>query len=236
MKEFFNEQTVNEMNLSSVTFSDNYMINESKSDLFQINRKTGENENYICQLIRNDSLDEFISYTNKAAFNLSSNVNESIFETNLFLLGKKTTLIEYSAFFGSIQIYRYLKLNGVELTPSLWLYAIHGNNPEMIHLLEEDHVEMEDKSVTRYVIESMKCHHNELTNYFFNIYNHNNKGNDLDVTRQIFKYYNFIPFSEKFTQSLDTLYDICVSDISKSFNEQFNVFYILCQYDYPILT
>ena len=232
MKEFFNEQTVNEMNLSSVTFSDNYMINESKSDLFQINRKTGENENYICQLIRNDSLDEFISYTNKATFNLSSNVNESIFETNLFLLGKKPTLIEYSAFFGSIQIYRYLKLNGVELTPSLWLYAIHGNNPEMIHLLEEDHVEMEDKSVTRYVIELMKCHHNELTNYFFNIYNHNNKGNDLDVTRQIFKYYNFIPFSEKFTQSLDTLYDICVSDISKSFNEQFNVFYILCQYDY----
>ena len=200
---------------------------------FDEKRKIGENDSYLCQLIRNDSIEEFVTHVNQTNLSLSSVIKPSIFETNVFLLKKpKTTLIEYAAFFGSIQIFQYLKIRNVELTPSLWLYAIHGNNPEMIHLLEEDHVEMEDKSVTRYVIELMKCHHNELTNYFFNIYNHNNKGNDLDVTRQIFKYYNFIPFSEKFTQSLDTLYDICVSDISKSFNEQFNVFYILCQYDY----
>ena len=32
-------------------------------------------------------------------------------------------------------------MNGVELTPSLWLFVIHGQNPELIHRLEEQHIE-----------------------------------------------------------------------------------------------
>ena len=57
---------------------------------------------------------------------------------------KNTTLIEYSAFYGSIQIFNFLRMNNVELSPSLWLYAIHGNNAELIHLLEENKVEPKD--------------------------------------------------------------------------------------------
>ena len=40
-------------------------------------------------------------------------------------------------------------MNGVELTPSLLIYAIHGKNAEIIHLLEENHIEPEDNI----------CHH-----------------------------------------------------------------------------
>lgn len=49
----------------------------------------------------------------------------SIFEANSYLIEKKTqTLIEYAAFFGSIQIIKYLHFNNVELDPSLWIYVI----------------------------------------------------------------------------------------------------------------
>ena len=93
------------------------------------------------------------------------NDNISIFETNPFLIKRKASLIEYAAFFGSIQIFKYLQLNNVELTPSLWLYAIHCNNPEIIHLLEENHVIPEDKSYFECYKESIKCHHNNIANY-----------------------------------------------------------------------
>lgn len=92
-------------------------------------------------------------------------MNHSIFETNPLLIQKRSKIIEYAAFFGSIQIFQYLLMNNVELTPSLWLYEIHGRNPEIIHLLEENHVEPYDKTYTEYFKESIKCHHNEIAKY-----------------------------------------------------------------------
>ena len=58
-----------------------------------------------------------------------------------------TTLIEYAAFFGSIQIFKYLVKNGVELYPSLWNFAIHGNNPELISFLEDSGLRFYTKSM-----------------------------------------------------------------------------------------
>ena len=90
-------------------------------DSFIKDRKDGENSSYICKLIRNDSIQEFNAYVHKNNISLSkTEINNSIFETNQFLMKKKVTLIEYAAFFGSIQIFKYLIMNGVDLTPSLW--------------------------------------------------------------------------------------------------------------------
>ena len=52
----------------------------------------------------------------------------------------KITLIEYADFFGSIQIFNYLRKNGAELESSLWIYAVHGQNPEIINFLEENKI------------------------------------------------------------------------------------------------
>ena len=76
---------------------------------FEENRKIGENENYLCQLIRNDSIIDFITYVNKTNLYLDTKLQYSIFETNEFLISKKPTLIEYAAFYGSIQIFKYLQ-------------------------------------------------------------------------------------------------------------------------------
>ena len=77
-----------------------------------------KDDQYITELIRNDSIDEFITYINKNDYPIQSTIENSIFETNSLLLERKATLIEYTAFYGSIQIFKYLYLNKVELKPS----------------------------------------------------------------------------------------------------------------------
>ena len=139
--------------------------NQTNFILYQEKRKLGENDDIVSQMIREDSVEKFISYTNQINMNLDSKIKESHFETNSFLMNKEPTLIEYATFFGSIQIFQYLKLNNIKLTPSLWLYAIHSNNADLIHILEENQVTPKDKTYKACLIEAIKCHHNEIANY-----------------------------------------------------------------------
>ena len=123
---------------------------------------------YISKLIREDLIEEFDEHITKANLSLNIKIAESIFETHPLLVEKQATLIEYAAFFGSIQIFNYLRMNNVKLTPSLWIYAIHGRNSEIIHILEDNHVKPEDTTFTECLVESIKCHHNEIAEYIEN--------------------------------------------------------------------
>ncbi|KAK8841348.1 hypothetical protein M9Y10_026962 [Tritrichomonas musculus] len=104
---------------------------------YEEKRQIGENEDEICKIIRKDSLEEFISYVEKTKKSLRSLVDESIFETNLYLLKERPTLIEYAAFFGSIEIFKYLCSKKVKITKTIWQYAVHSNNTKLIQFLEE---------------------------------------------------------------------------------------------------
>ena len=179
-------------------------------EIFNKNREIGENDSYICELIRNDSIIEFIKYVNKTNTSLSSIIKPSIFETNLLLLRNNVSLIEYSLFFGSIQIFQYLLLNNVQIGSNLWPYAIHGRNAEIIHILEENKIEPNIDCIK----ESIKCHHNEITDYFLINYA-NESMNENSYLYASIKYYNFEYFP-------------------KSLNDNF-LFYYLCEYDYYFL-
>lgn len=102
---------------------------------FERNQIKGENDLNICKLIQKDMISDFVVYVKKMNFPLDALIKTSIFETNPFLLKKEPTLLEYCAFFGSIQILKYLKRNKVPLTPSLWEYAIHGNKQKLLDIL-----------------------------------------------------------------------------------------------------
>ena len=153
-------------------------INSNIFDCFNEKRHEGQNDSYICNLIRHDSVKEFVSYVTQANIPLNSEVKKSIFETNLFLIeNKNTTLIEYAAFFGSIQIFQFIKMNSTQLKPSLWLYTIHSHNADLIHLIESHDVEppefCEPKNQSqnqkikfeKCLCESIKCHHNDFARY-----------------------------------------------------------------------
>ena len=187
-------------------------VEEIKKELpenFYDKRKEGENDNHICELIRKDMVTEFVAHVIRNGISLNAKIQPSIYETNSFLLKKPKksnqiqffsrndqkdegfSLIEYAVFFGSIQIFNYLRLEGVELTPSMWLLAIHGQNAEMIHFIEDNHVELKDKSYKQVFYESIKCHHNDIANYFINNFLQNDEENSQDTINKCLKYQNF---------------------------------------------
>ena len=176
---------------------------------FDLKREKGENESFICELIRNDSIEEFVIHVNQTNLSLLSTIiKPSIFETNSFLCKNNPSLIEYAAFFSSIQIFQYLKFNNVEMKPSLWLYTIHGKNAEIIHLLEENSVQIPDNSYQTCLNESVKCHHNEFAKYFQDNFLNEN---EIDYKYE-FKFFN---------------YELIPSELRSN-----STFYYLCSYDY----
>ena len=187
-----------------------YKINEMNFIEFEEKREIGENDDYIYQLIRDDLIDEFIVYITKNNISLNSKIHSSIFETNEFLIDKTPTFLEYATFFGSIQIFQFIKLNSFELTSSLWLYAIHGKNPDIIHLLEENGVI--PNSYKECLLESIKCHHNEIKEYFQTNYRNEINDSDIDILKQSIKSYNCIGLSEKFIKRSDVFYYLCKYD------------------------
>lgn len=91
-------------------------------------------------------------------------IKQSFFETNLYLKENSPNLIEYSAFFESIQIFQFLRLNKVELAEYIWPYAIHGGNADIIYILEENKIH--SKFIYEYSFEeSIKCYKNDIAYY-----------------------------------------------------------------------
>ena len=213
IESFINEDKRTEINCELTK------IDSQIFDNFDEKRKIGENDSYICSLIRNDSVEEFITYITKTNISISSIIQPSIFETNPLIIRKVPTLIEYAAFFGSIQIFQYLQLNKVDVKPSIWLYAIHGRNAELIHLLEEYQIEPEDKTYEKCLKEAIKCHHNDIANYIQNnLLNEKAESKNIEenfsknILSYSFHYYNYPYFPNEF-------------------NNKF-IFYYTCLYDY----
>ncbi|KAK8834723.1 hypothetical protein M9Y10_025987 [Tritrichomonas musculus] len=183
---------------------------------FEEKRKIGENDSYVCFLIRNDFIDEFITFVNRINLPLNSKIQKSIFETNKFLLANDPTLIEYAIFFGSIQIFQYLRLNSIKPNSYFWQYAIHGKNADLIHLLEEDQIKPAYDSYDVFYKESIKCHHNDITNYIQNNFNVKKdeeiKSYFFESVSYCFRYYN---------------YEFIPSGIDYQ-----SLFYYACYYDY----
>lgn len=85
VKDYFNEEKKKEI-MSKIT--ENY---EQK-------RQIGENDTYLCEIIRKDLLDDFITFVYETNIPLSSKIKRTFNETNYFLCEKDPTLIEYAAF------------------------------------------------------------------------------------------------------------------------------------------
>lgn len=182
---------------------------EPDPEIFKKNLQIGENEKIFCKLIREDDLKNFIIYTNQTNLSLKIKLQQSIFETNSYLYEYEPTLIEYAAFFGSFQIFNYLRLKGIELTSTLWICAVHGRNAQMIHLLEENQIEPPDNSYESVFIEAIICHHNELAHYFDNNYL-NNERNDLIYSKAI-NSYNYEYYPDDFNNQ-NSFINLCNSD------------------------
>ena len=173
---------------------------------FYTKRKNGENNNILCELIREKKTKDFIAYVNLNHIPLESYIEESIFETNSFLIidennkstnNKKVTLIEYAAFFESNEIINYMKKNEVKPTPSMWLYAVHSKNAELIQELEDIRVLPPNLNYESVLKESIKSHHKDVTKYIiYNLIDEEELKDNIEnkyhnLYEYCFKYYNF---------------------------------------------
>ena len=220
-KQFFDAETVSEISKKHPETA------ESDLRMFEEKRTAGENDNYICKMIQNDAVEDFVRYVNERNLNLTRKVDPSLFETNSFLLKNTPTLIEYSAFFGSIQILTYLEKNGVKLGPSLWLYAIHSQNAELIHLLEESDLELEKSLREKCLKESIKCHHINFIEYLkstlFNEGEEESNFYSTSLHNHNFKYfYNILTANSN---------ENCINLIYWS-KYNLKMFFDFCKYDY----
>lgn len=195
--------------------------NDINYQIYSEKRQKGINDNYICELIQNDAVENFISYVNRRNISLTSTIPDSIYETNSMLLNSETlpTLIEYAAFYGSIQIIQFLK-NFVEPTTSLMKYAIHSNNAELIHLVEEllDNGAYKDNLLIECYIESIKCHHINIMNYFKNFIDKPLNYNEI-ILQDIVSY-NFIDIHDLINKNLIKMQELLILDFS------YRLFYI----------
>ena len=106
-------------------------------------REIGENNKYICELIRKDLIDDFIEYTKDCNISLDTKIKFSTFDTNNFLEIYDVSLIKYAAFFGSFKIFKYLFTN-IKYKEFPWKYAIHGKNMEILHFLKQYDSKLDD--------------------------------------------------------------------------------------------
>ena len=168
-----NEDLIMDWDIKNILYQEKYQqqfymdyLSSNNNDSIAQKKNQGVNDNYICDLIRNDIIQEFIQYINKNDISVKEyNIKPSIYETNSFLLKNTPNLIEYAAFYGSIKIFTYLHHHDkVDLSPTLWNYAIHSRKINLIHLLEEMKVEKAKNCFE----ESVKSHHNEFATYFKN--------------------------------------------------------------------
>lgn len=217
-------------------------------------RKIGENGNILCEIIREDRINDFISYVEECKLSLSETIIPSIFETNSFLLKNIPSLIEYSAFFGSIHIFQYLINNGAEITPCIWNYAIHGGNLKIIEIIKAKHINPINNVDA--LIESIKCYNYCITEFILEKYFLKSQNEQfIEVfNKHCLKFYNFIIIqhsqnslnlidyiNSKYFEKLNTFDDseeniiensidtqFCLYDLLKNFLQNFKILQVEC--------
>lgn len=95
----------------------------------------------IIDIIIKDDISTFVSYVTETNYNLKAEFRIPFESMYSELHAGSHSLMEIAVYFGSIQIVRWLMNQGVNLTKSLWKYVFHGDNPEIVHLLEDNHIE-----------------------------------------------------------------------------------------------
>ena len=207
-----------------ITMSENYG-EANKDEMFETKREKGENDTTICELIRDDKIDDFIKHINTKHIKENGYIEESSFETNPLLKKSNVSLIQYSAFFGATNIFKYLSSReSVILDSSIWEYAIHGENLEIVKIIEDKKIEFHVHNAT--LLESLiQCHNPDIFNYFKKNY-YDVKKNNQKLQERIYgyslKYRNYtLVSSEAFRPSflLKCIYEYNLIDTLKKLEE-----------------
>lgn len=178
---------------------------------FESKRTIGKNDDKIYKIIRHDLVDDFKGLNeNKTIKNFWDKINPSIFETNTFLINQRyTKIIDYVAFYGSIKIFNYMVSENVTLQSTIWPYAIHGANTEIIDILLTKNIEIENFSEC--LNESINCCNDNITKHIINKYYLNDEEKKFIAAKFSLISYNFSYFRTDLIDR-DAIYELCRYD------------------------
>lgn len=143
--------------LSEVGFSD--------FESFLEFREKWTNNNPVTVLIREDDADKLQEYIAKTNLDYDHEIPYSLFEDLSCFFKKKDMpkMIDYAAFYGSINVFKYLMMNNSKVTEKTMEYAVYGGSYEIIHILENLNC-----PTSNALEASIRIHNNELYDYFIN--------------------------------------------------------------------
>lgn len=129
------------------------------------NQKINEVEQTLIELIKKDSVSEFMKFIDDYDFSTDATIDFSKYDKRI--KADNYSIISYCAFLGSIQLFRYLLLNKVSVDPVQICYcAIYSLNYEIIHSLEEyNYLTLDQPFYISLIKAAIKMHHNEIANY-----------------------------------------------------------------------
>lgn len=157
---------------------------------------TNQKENLLYTSIKNDDFNEFLSIISRINFDINRKLEYNEFDffyKHANIPWDMAYIVEFAAYCGSINIFKYLYANKVKLDlKKLLYYAFSGGNYEIIHLIESNKFEYDKSQLANAAIEH---HNNELIDYLINNYDIsiNNvscivcciKSNNIEVLLQI---------------------------------------------------
>ncbi|OHT08526.1 hypothetical protein TRFO_22957 [Tritrichomonas foetus] len=128
----------------------------------------GVNHSEIAKIIRDDDILSFQAIISQTNLPLNSEIPFSIYESNDLIKRKanNTQLIEYSAFYGSIHIFKFLIMQMEKLPDNISIFAVAGGCYEIIHILEAHKLLFDEKCVAT----AVEFHHNDIYDYLLTKY------------------------------------------------------------------
>ncbi|OHT11546.1 hypothetical protein TRFO_19000 [Tritrichomonas foetus] len=99
------------------------------------NAGTGVNTFPMLLYIRQDNIEKFSQYAKTPQFKVDEKVLSNIYERCTFI-NDKPKLLEYAAFFGSKECFKFLLASGAEKTPGILRFAICSGNSDIIKLCD----------------------------------------------------------------------------------------------------
>lgn len=140
------------------------ITSEFKTDVefFQL-RQNGCNHFPILEFIRNDDFFGFQDFLSENGNALNLKIPASLFERFTLLNKQNVSLIEYSAFFKAIQIFKFLYLRLEKLPETLPIFAVAGGDPEIISLCQDKGL-----SFRNTLLLAIQFKHDNIYNYLRN--------------------------------------------------------------------
>ena len=158
-------------------------------------RRKGQNEDEFACFIENDDIINFRKY-----FCLENHSPNDLIPYSKYLRHQfvnlehcMPSLVEYAAFFGSIQIFKFLYLEGAKLTSNITFFAIAGGNYEIIHFLEENKFTFDEADLKI----AIQFHHDEIVEYIINNYDVEFSLEHFQTSILSFNYHFFYDMYEK---------------------------------------